>query len=63
MSKFEIRYFEEPAEFIQKWEEFAETGNYSIVYLTGAADAVTGKNWCPDCDGAKPFIMPVIEQA
>jgi hypothetical protein len=35
-----------------------------IVILTGTTDPTTGKNWCPDCEHAKPNIKAhVLERA
>ena len=59
----DVRKFEEPAQLIANWEEYSEGDAYSIVYVTGGSDPVTGKNWCPDCTEAKPFVDAVIYQA
>ena len=54
-----MQTFAEPSELIKKFEELKE--ERLICIFTGVADA-TGKNWCPDCDVAKPYIKKVIEQ-
>jgi len=46
--------FKSTLETISKDQEFV------IVYITGTTDPATGKNWCPDCERAKPNIDNVL---
>ena len=56
MSK--VLSFHDPAELIAKFMEIKDSGRV-ITIFSGEKNEATGKNWCPDCDDAKPFIEKV----
>jgi Eukaryotic protein of unknown function (DUF953) len=41
-------------------EAASKDQEYVIVYITGTTDPATGKNWCPDCERAKPNIENLV---
>jgi Eukaryotic protein of unknown function (DUF953) len=43
-------------QFNSTLQQVAAEQEYVIVILTGTTDSATGKNWCPDCERAKPNI-------
>ena len=52
-----VHTFKNPAEFIAKFESLIKQGGFLACVITGGVSEGTGKNWCPDCDAAKPYIM------
>ena len=46
--------FQSTLETVSKDQEFV------VVYITGTVDPATGKNWCPDCERAKPNIDSIL---
>ena len=56
-----VHSFKNPAEFISKFEALLKQGGFLACVITGATNESTGKNWCPDCDAAKPYINQTLE--
>lgn len=52
----EIVEIHDTNEFLPTLEAIAKDQETVIVILTGTVDPTTGKNWCPDCENAKPNI-------
>lgn len=52
----EIVEIHDTAAFLPALEAIGQEQENVIVILTGAVDEATGKNWCPDCERAKPNI-------
>ena len=50
----------DPSEFDEKFEELSKSEEFFICIFTGATNPLTGKNWCPDCEVAKPNIENVL---
>jgi thiol-disulfide isomerase/thioredoxin len=53
-----ITYFDEPLELIAKFEEIKGSGR--VICIFSGSENAQGKNWCPDCDAAKPMIQKLI---
>lgn len=54
----------DPSLFNETLAKLSEEQEYVIAIFTGVVDPETGKNWCPDCEVAKPNIQQhVINQA
>ena len=56
-----VQTFKNPAEFIATFETLVKQGEFLACVITGGVSESTGKNWCPDCDAAKPFITPILQ--
>jgi hypothetical protein len=54
-----ITYFDEPLELIAKFEEIKGSGR--VICIFSGSENAQGKNWCPDCDAAKPMIQKLID--
>ena len=53
----------DPAKFDETLAQISSEQDNVIVIITGVIDPVTGKNWCPDCEVAKPNIKEwVLDQ-
>ena len=50
----------DPSKFQETLTQITAQQQHVIVVITGKADPVTGKNWCPDCEVAKPNIKECI---
>jgi hypothetical protein len=50
----------DPSKFQETLTQITAEQQHVIVVITGKADPVTGKNWCPDCEVAKPNIKECI---
>jgi thiol-disulfide isomerase/thioredoxin len=48
------------ADFQKTLNEVSQEQDFVIVYITGTTDPATGKNWCPDCERAKPNINNIV---
>ena len=54
----------DPSHFHEALAKLSEEQEYVIAIFTGILDPATGKNWCPDCEVAKPNIQKhVINEA
>jgi|LauGreDrversion4_2_1035121.scaffolds.fasta_scaffold233920_2 hypothetical protein len=54
----------DPAKFDETLAQVSAEQDTVILLFTGVVDPVTGKNWCPDCEVAKPNIEKyVLNQA
>jgi hypothetical protein len=49
-------------EYEETFRNFCKEHEQFIVEYTGDDDPETGKSWCLDCLGAKPFIMEIIPE-
>lgn len=56
----EIIEINETSAFQSTLEAVSKDQEYVIVYITGTVDPATGKNWCPDCERAKPNIDNIL---
>lgn len=52
----EIVEIHDTNEFLPTLQAIGKDQENVIVILTGTVDSTTGKNWCPDCEQAKPNI-------
>ena len=50
----------DPSLFQENLDKLTEEQEYTIAIITGVLDPATGKNWCPDCELAKPNIKKYI---
>lgn len=50
----------ETSEFQSTLDAILKEQDHVIVYITGTTDPATGKNWCPDCERAKPNIDNIV---
>ena len=41
-------------------DKISQEQEFVVVYITGTVDPVTGTNWCPDCERAKPNITNIL---
>ena len=48
------------SKFTETLNAISQEQDFVVVILTGALDSVTGKNWCPDCERAKPNINNIL---
>ena len=48
-----VKIFTDPSELIKQFDLIKDSG-FVVCVFTGAVNQETGKNWCPDCDLAKP---------
>jgi uncharacterized OB-fold protein len=46
----------DPTQFDETLAQISSEQENVIVIITGVTDPATGKNWCPDCEVAKPNI-------
>ena len=46
----------DPTQFQEILDKVTQEQEYTIAIFTGIVDPATGKNWCPDCEVAKPNI-------
>lgn len=56
----EIIEITDPSEFQALFEKASQGSGLVTAIFTGVADPVTGVNWCPDCERAKPNIKNVL---
>lgn len=56
----EIIEIHDPSQFQSKLDEVASQQEFVVCIFTGTTDPETGKNWCPDCERAKPNINEVL---
>ena len=56
----QLVYVKDPNQFQAALDEVTQEQEYTIAIITGVADPATGKNWCPDCEVAKPNIKKQI---
>ena len=60
----EIVEVKDPSQFPEILAKVSQEQEYVIAIFTGITDPKTGKNWCPDCEVAKPNIKKyVLDQA
>jgi hypothetical protein len=50
----------DPSKFDETLAQISAEQETVICIITGVTDPVTGKNWCPDCEVAKPNIKEYI---
>jgi hypothetical protein len=50
----------DPSQFNATLAQISSEQENVIVIFTGVTDPATGKNWCPDCEVAKPNIKKYI---
>ena len=55
----EIIEITDTTKFKATLEEVGQTQEYTVIVFTGQADA-SGKNWCSDCERAKPNLKNVL---
>ena len=50
----------DPSLFHAELAKLSQEQEYVLAIFTGIVDPATGKNWCPDCEVAKPNIQAHI---
>jgi hypothetical protein len=53
-------HINDPSVFQETLDKVSQEQEYTIAIITGVVDPATGKNWCPDCEVAKPNIKKCI---
>lgn len=52
----EIVEVRDPSNFQETFDKLTQEQGFVVVIITGGEDPETGKNWCGDCERAKPNI-------
>ena len=47
-------------QFQSTLDSIAAEQEFVVVIFTGTVDPATGKNWCPDCERAKPNLNNIL---